>query len=163
MSENNPTVNKPETTGNDQGRTFTQAEMDAIIGDRLARERAKYSDYEEVKAKAAKFDKAEEAQKTELQKATEKVDSLTKQLDAIKAESQLQSIRTKVAEEMKVPVSLLTGSDEESCKAQAQTILDFANPQPTSKVEDKGEVRVSGGAKTTREMFADAFNDAFGK
>ena len=26
-------------------RTFTQAEMDAIIGDRLKRERAKYADY----------------------------------------------------------------------------------------------------------------------
>ena len=45
-------------------RTFTQAEMDAIIGDRLNRERKKYADYEDIKAKAAKFDELENASKT---------------------------------------------------------------------------------------------------
>ena len=57
-----------ETQENEQ-RTFTQAEMNAIIQDRLTRERGKYADYETLKAKAAKFDAAEEAGKTELQKA----------------------------------------------------------------------------------------------
>ena len=49
-----------ETQENEQ-RTFTQAEMNAIIQDRLTRERGKYADYEALKAKAAKFDAAEEA------------------------------------------------------------------------------------------------------
>lgn len=62
-----------ETQENEQ-RTFTQAEMNAIIQDRLTRERGKYADYEALKAKAAKFDEAEEAGKTELQKANEKAD-----------------------------------------------------------------------------------------
>ena len=53
------------------GKTFTQAELDAIVADRLARERAKYPDYENLKAKAAKYDAAEEAGKSELQKATD--------------------------------------------------------------------------------------------
>ena len=53
-----------ETQENEQ-RTFTQAEMNAIIQDRLTRERGKYADYETLKAKAAKFDAAEEAGKTE--------------------------------------------------------------------------------------------------
>lgn len=57
-----------ETQENEQ-RTFTQAEMNAIIQDRLTRERGKYADYEALKAKAAKFDEAEEAGKTDLQKA----------------------------------------------------------------------------------------------
>ena len=57
-----------ETQENEQ-RTFTQTEMNAIIQDRLTRERGKYADYEALKAKAAKFDAAEEAGKTELQKA----------------------------------------------------------------------------------------------
>ena len=42
-----------ETQENEQ-RTFTQAEMNAIIQDRLTRERGKYADYEALKAKAAK-------------------------------------------------------------------------------------------------------------
>ena len=53
------------------GKTFTQAELDAAIESRLTRERAKFADYEALKAKAEKFDKAEEAAKSELQKAQE--------------------------------------------------------------------------------------------
>ena len=69
MSE---TVHQEQTTQTaaQPERTFTQAEMDAIIGDRLNRERQKYADYAELKAKALKFDEAENASKIELQKAT---------------------------------------------------------------------------------------------
>ena len=38
-------------TENQGQKTFTQAEMDAIIGDRLARERQKYADYDSLKEK----------------------------------------------------------------------------------------------------------------
>lgn len=51
----------------------TQEELDAIIGARLKREREKYADYEELKAKAAKLDEAEEAKKDALQKANEEI------------------------------------------------------------------------------------------
>lgn len=43
--------------------------MDRIIGDRVARERAKYADYAETKAKAAKLDEIETANATETEKA----------------------------------------------------------------------------------------------
>ena len=52
------------TPSNEPERTFTQSELNAIIGDRLAQERKKYADYDELKGKAAKFDEAEEASKT---------------------------------------------------------------------------------------------------
>lgn len=51
--------------------SFSQEQVDAIIADRLKRESQKYSDYEDLKAKAAKVDAAEEASKSELQKANE--------------------------------------------------------------------------------------------
>lgn len=50
-------------------KTFTQEELDAIVQDRL--KRAVPKDYEELKAKAAKVDEAEEAAKTDLQKEKE--------------------------------------------------------------------------------------------
>src|SRR5882762_5281206 len=50
-------------------QTFTQAEVDRIAADRAARERAKFADYDDLKAKAAQVDAAEEAKKDELQKA----------------------------------------------------------------------------------------------
>ena len=74
--ENTPAAGEQQTE-----RTFTQAEMNAIISDRLTRERSKYADYDDLKAKAAQFDAAQEAGKTELQKANEKAAKLQQQLD----------------------------------------------------------------------------------
>lgn len=51
--------------------TFTQAQLDAIIADRLARQKAQFKDYDEVKAKAAKFDEAEAANLTEIERERE--------------------------------------------------------------------------------------------
>ena len=79
MSE---TVNQEATTttATEPERTFTQTEVDAIVRDRLQRERNKYADYEAYKEKAEKFDAAEEAQKSELQKATERASALEAEL-----------------------------------------------------------------------------------
>ena len=110
-----------ETTGHteESGKTFTQAEMNAIIEGRLAREREKYSDYDSLKEKAGKFDEIQEANKTEIQKANEKAEVLAKELESLKASNTIKAAREKVAKETAVPVELLTGNDEESCKAQA--------------------------------------------
>ena len=39
-------------------KTFTQSELDQIIGERLRREREKYADYDELKGKAEKYDQS---------------------------------------------------------------------------------------------------------
>lgn len=52
-------------------RTFTQSELNAVVTDRLARERAKYEGFDDLKKKSEKWDELEEAQKTETQKAIE--------------------------------------------------------------------------------------------
>lgn len=39
--------------GGDAGKVFTQADVDRIIADRVARERAKYADYGDLKKRAA--------------------------------------------------------------------------------------------------------------
>ena len=53
--ETTTTGDKPE------GRTLTQADIDRIVEDRLKRERAKFSDYDELKAKADKLTEIENA------------------------------------------------------------------------------------------------------
>lgn len=123
----------------ESGKTFTQAEMNAIIEGRLAREREKYSDYDSLKEKAGKFDEIQEANKTEIQKANEKAEALAKELESLKASNTIKAAREKVAKETEVPVELLTGNDEESCKAQAEAILKFAKPKsyPSTKTTSK--------------------------
>lgn len=161
MSE---TVNQesktPATDNNDQqtGKMFTQAEVNAIVVDRLNRERERYAGFEELKEKAEKYDASLEAEKSELQKAQERAAELQAKLDAMTTADKLRQMREKISAETGVPMSLLSGTTEEECKAQAQGIIDFAKPGSYPKVKDAGEPthRATGG--TTRDQFADWFN-----
>ena len=153
MSEN-ATVTTQETNGESQTRTFSQDEVNAIVGKRLAEEKVKYADYDDLKAKAAKFDEVEEANKSELQKATERAAALEKELNGLKKAEEVRIIRENVAKETGIPAHLLTGTTEEECKAQATAIADYAKPAPYPAVKDAGEVNNVGKA-TTRQQFAD--------
>lgn len=91
-------------------RTFTQAELNAIVADRLARERAKYADYDKLKDKAGK------------------ADALQQQLDTLEADTARRAMKKKVSDATGVPEALLTGDTEESCTEQAHEIMQFAAP-----------------------------------
>lgn len=156
----NETVNQEQKTAEQQPeRTFTQTEMDAIIRDRLSRERSKYADYDDIKAKAQKFDEAEEASKSELQKVTERANALQAQLDTLTKANAIRSIRDKVAAETGVPSDLLSGDTEEACKAQAEKLIAFKGTSPGyPSTRDAGEVSKVGGA-ATRDQFASWLNE----
>lgn len=151
-----------ETSGTDtaesQERTFTQSELDDIIKARVAKERAKYGDYETLQAKASKFDEMEEASKSELQKATERAEALQRQLDEMSKANEVRGIRDKVSIQTGVPTSLLSAETEEDCVAQAEAILAFAQkPSATyPSVKDGGEVaNIPDKPKTNGEMFGE--------
>ena len=139
----NTFISTAEATVNDaiaEKKVFTQEELDQMIGDRLARERAKYADYESLKEKAEKFDQIEEESKTELQKMTEKADSLQAKLDEMQKAEEVRAIREEVSSLTNVPANLLTGETKEDCEAQAKAILSFAKPDGYPAVKDGGEV-----------------------
>lgn len=160
QEQNNATNNNGAS---EQGakNTFTQEKVNQIVNDRLAREKAKFSDYEDLKAKAAKYDEAEEANKTELQKANDKAAALEKELNSLKAKNAIDEIRTKVASETGVPVNLITGTDEETCRDQAKAILEYAKPGSYPKVKDNGESKVTD-KRLTREQFKEWANKSLG-
>ena len=135
------TENKVQEEQRTDERTFNQAELNAIVQKRVAEVASKYENYEELKEKAAKFDEAEEAQKTELQKATERADSLKEQLDALTKANAERELKDRISMETGVPASLLRGDSEEDLKAQANAILGFANANKASypQVKDGGE------------------------
>ena len=154
MSE---TVNQETATNVQETKTFTQDELNAIVSDRVKREREKHADYAELKEKADRLDKLEEASKSEIQKVTERAERLQQELDAIKQAETVREIRAKVAKETGIPDNLLTGSTEEECKAQAEAIREFAKPTyPT--IRDAGEVSNTSGG-TTAQQFAQWFNN----
>lgn len=110
----NETVHQePVTTAagvQQESRTFTQDEVNSIIADRLTRERAKYADYDDLKAKAQQFD------------------TTKAQLDALNAANAQRDMKARVSAATGVPVELLTADTEEACTAQAQAIAAYAKP-----------------------------------
>jgi len=158
--ETKETVNQEvETTTETAEKTFTQAELDQIIGERLKREREKYPDYESLKEKAAKLDQIEEDAKSELQKATERAEKLQAELSAMKHTEEVRTIREAVAIQYGIPANLLSGESEETCTEQAKALLEFKSATPYPNVKDGGEIQntIKG---TTRQQFAEWANAA---
>jgi predicted RNase H-like nuclease (RuvC/YqgF family) len=142
------TAETTETQDPKAEKTFTQAELDRIVQERV-------KEMNEYKAKAAKYDEMEEANKSELQKAQDKAAKLEKELNELKHGNEIRDIRSKVSGEKGVPVDLLTGETEEACIQQAEAILKFAqNNTSFSYVPDGGEVKTTA-KKTTANQFAD--------
>ncbi len=127
MSNNNNTGNQgTNTAGQQEERTFTQDDVNRIVAERLARKEKEYEGFEELKQKAAKYDEAEERNKSELQKATERAEALQSRVDAMEKADSIRKIREQIAAETNVPASLLTGETEEDCKTQAAAIASYA-------------------------------------
>ena len=92
----------------------------------------------------------------DLQKALDNASALQKELDDMKAVDALRVMREKVATEMKIPARMLTMETEEDCRAQAQSILDFAK---YPSVRDGGEPGAAPPKPSTREQFAEWLNN----
>lgn len=153
-NEKNTTVDDVQEKQENAEKTFTQSQLNAIVADRLSREREKYAGFDVLKEKAAKFDEIEAANKTELEKATERVAALQKKVDEMTAAEKLRGIREEVSKKTGVPANLLTGSSLEDCETQAQNILEFAKPAGYPVVHDAGETSHAPTGKT-RDQFAE--------
>lgn len=150
---------------NTEAKTFTQEEVNQMIQERLFRDRKDRSDYDELKKKAEEYDKIAEKSKTDLEKATERADSLQKQLDSLTKANEVRAIREKVSQATGIPQNLLSGDDEESCLAQAKQLAEFrdaSKPNAYPTVPDSGEVTKIGG-NSTSDQFANWLNEALKK
>lgn len=84
-------------------KTFSQAELDRIIQDRLARQKEQFKGYDELKEKASKFDELEAANATELEKASARAEAAEKRATEIEAESKETRIRSAIIAEAAKP------------------------------------------------------------
>lgn len=113
----------------------TQEELDRIIQGRLDREKEKYADYDDLKAKNATY----ETQVTALQKTIDESSAANKAHDDAVAELNAKikgfetaNLRTKIALQNGIPFDLvdrLSGDDEESIKADAERLAAFVKPK----------------------------------
>lgn len=85
----------PVTTPPD--KTFTQAELDKILKDRLDRERAKTADYAQLKQAADRLKEIEDAQKSELEKLQERVTQFEQKVEQTAQENKRLKREAKIA------------------------------------------------------------------
>lgn len=97
------------------------------------------------------------AEPEELRAAKERAEAAEKELSGLKAANAVRDMREGVARELKIPAHLLTGETEEDCKAQANSILEFAKSGAYPALRDSGEPQGSAGM-STRDQFAEWFS-----
>lgn len=129
----------------------TQEEFNTAIAERLTREKAKYSDYDDLKAKAAKLAELES------KKYDEQINGLQQELTAVKSDlsekeknnSELLAraekaektiLRQKVAAAHKLPAGIadrISGNTEEEMNKDAETLSGlFEKPDPGAPLGD---------------------------
>lgn len=132
-STQNPDGNEDTSTGGDTS-TANESQTITLTSEQLAErlERAKRSakpaDYDALVEKARQFDEAADAQKSEAEKAAERIAELEAEL----AESKATALRAAAAAEADVPVSLITASTEEEIKAQVKALKDWLGDKKPS-------------------------------
>jgi hypothetical protein len=118
------------TTQANAGQTFTQADVDRVIAERLARERAKFAGFDELKTKAAELDQIKESAKTELQKANDALAAAHADL----AVHKVDAVRRDAAAKAKLPPELakyITASNADEALVQANELATRLRP-PTA-------------------------------
>ena len=110
----------------------------------------------QVATQAAELERLK-TQTAGIEALTTERDNYKSQLEELQSANALREMREKVSKETGVPVDLITGDNEETCKTQAQGILNFSNSNGYPKVKDGGEVG-NVNKKTTRQQFAEWFN-----
>jgi hypothetical protein len=79
--------------GQQPEKTFTQAELDAIIADRLSRQKKQYEDYDDLKDKASKWQRFLDEQKSEIEKMNDAVRNAQRERDEALQRAQARLIR----------------------------------------------------------------------
>lgn len=153
MSEQSDVTNVTEETNEDAAgfaAITSQEDFDKAIQARIARERAKFADYEQVKADASELAKIRESQKTAEQKQAEALAAAEAQI----AELTIARARAEVAASKGVPAELLTGSTEEELSASADALIKFKSVSAHSGYVAPNEGRGGGASGSSA---ADAF------
>ena len=142
-------------------RTFTQAELDAIVRDRLKREREKYADYADLQTKAKAYDEAQEAAKSELQRAVERAEKAETELAGIKQEQERAALVAKLAAEKGVSAEMLSRmAGDVAENAEWLAAHDATKPKYPS-VTDNGEVSGAVDSGNAPADFAEFMKSAF--
>lgn len=126
MSEATPEAPAPEQSAAPekpagQPQALTQDQVNALLAEQKRKLREQYSGYDDLKAKAEKFDQAQEAAKTEQERAAEAAAKAQQEA----AEARAESLRYRAAATHGIGqdyFDLLGAGDEEAINGRAETL-----------------------------------------
>lgn len=125
--DGNGTSGDTSAAGDEFKPITSQEDLNRVITERINRERSKFADYKDLKAKADKFDELEAANKSEVEKAKEATTAAEQR--AAKAEA--DALRLRVAAKHGISDEdadlFLTGTDEETLTKQAERLMQHAS------------------------------------
>lgn len=170
MSEPNITQNEGNqsgATGAANEKVFTpiqtQEELNKVISNRLKRQSREFeARTAELNEKAAKWDEWQEQNKTDLQKAEERVAALERQVSEYTQREIRDTWLTEVSDELGIPKDALTcvsGSTKEEISANAERLKPFIASQkenPAPYIGSDGFAPSSNAGHTTAQQFANA-------
>lgn len=121
----------------------TQEEFDAAIKERLSREKAKYSDYDQLKSRVTELETENVGLKSTIEANNQSKADANKQIEEMQnqiSNYETASLRTRVALQYGLPYDLadrLQGTDEESFKADAERLAGYMKrAQPVAPVRE---------------------------
>jgi hypothetical protein len=147
LSDTETTAPAGEATEQQQAtpKTFTQEEVDRIVGDRLARERKNYEGFDEFKAAAEKLPTLE-SERDEWKGKAEKFE----------AEKERAKLVSDIAEKFEVPAKALRGETEDDLKSHAaelQALLKPSGPVIPGQEKHPSKVEASEELQAARKLF----------
>lgn len=125
---NNAPGTAPAGENNDQGSEYkapaTQADLDRIVQDRVARVHTQYAGFDDFKAKAEQAD-VFQSKITELEATN---GELTGKIQTFEGEKERATLVTDIAKTKNVPAEALRGTTREELEAHADTLAALLKP-----------------------------------
>lgn len=143
-----PTQGEPQAEAKQQEQSFTQADVDKIVRERIQRERAKFSDYDDLKAKAGESKTLED-----------RLAEMEKRSAAAEAKAMRSDIAAKFGISAEDRDLFLTGTDEDTLTAQAQRLAERESERKKQgNVVPKEGTNPKPGDDAMREFARNIFN-----
>lgn len=148
-----------KNTTTDNAKEFSHA-LAARVEEEKAKLEARYAGYDEYKAKAAKYDANESGNAAKLEAAGKKIESLTKEIAALKATAERETLIGQIAKDTGLGrdvISRLKGDGDE-LKANAKALKDSLRPNIGLPTPPAGKTATAtAGSMTPLQLLSQAY------
>ena len=146
--------NEPQNEGK-----LTQAEVDAIVADRLARERKKYANYSELKKASEELAELKKSQMTEVEKLKAELaekDALLQSKDQELSSLKLERVKAAKLAEAGVAaewIDSVSGSTEEEVAASVTKLAARLKVEPPRAAQGAGQTGIQSQVKNSSKIW----------